>query len=158
MRRGASRPSPPESEKSPEDYGDSPETSSPFSRRDSTATRHSSTLNSPMSTGMSNFGTSATFASQNRWMTGLQNNPSDVKYADAYSNSTGTSGNTQYSTRGSNASSTINGYGRSLNHLAFDNNAATPGFPSSNVRSTSASANWQTSPAGYGVKQEHHYQ
>jgi hypothetical protein len=143
--------------KSPDDYGDSPETTSPLSsRRDSTATKRSSTLNSPMKKGMSmsGFANSATFASQNRWMTGMHGSNTDVKYSDAYSGSN-SGANSTYGTQNGSANG-VNGYRGSTNAFSFEHSNGTAGFPSSNVRSTGAG--WQTSPPAYGVKQENHYQ
>ena len=161
VRRGAGRSSPPESEKSPEDYTQSPETASPISRRDSLATKRSSvTSHSPLS--MAGFG--STFQQQNRWMTPIQ--PLETKYnpADTYPTSTMSSANystyenssaVPHSTMGSSHNSTH--YSRGLNQMSFSSsNTSSPtmGFPSSNVRSTN---NWHTSQPGYGIKREQHY-
>jgi hypothetical protein len=150
VRRGAGRASTQESEKSPDEYAHSPGTASPESRRSSLAmTRNMASASSPVLMGFS-----ANLQHQNRWMTPLQ--PEETKYAQSDSSASTVLGN--YSVQDSRplpSSSTLNS--RNLDHMAFpsvNTQMTSTGFPSSNVRSTSS---WQSSPPGYGVKQEPHY-
>ena len=155
VRRGQNRTSPPESEKSPEEYEHSPEMCSPVSRRDSMATKCSSvSVQSPLQIQ----GSSSLFAHQNRWMTSAQ--PSDVKMSDNYHTTSPNSYLAQDAMSPSTMTPSGSSMARSDYNLSFSSvngsnmYPSTSGFPSSNVRLTN---NWQRAPPGYEVKQETHY-
>lgn len=150
-RRGTTRNSPPESEKSPE-YMDtnSPDTMSPQSRRESVVTKRGSiNLQSPLQLS----GFSATFQQQNRWMMPLHP-PQTATYKTDGSDESGSPTMTHASSQGSVSAN--HNFGNSHSNDFTNSMSFASGNPTS---SSDYSASYLGGLSGhsYRVKQEHHY-
>lgn len=160
VRRGASRNSPPESEKSPEATLEtqSPETISTATSRKN-PTMNGSLVNNSLPFQTAGFKSSSTFQQQNRWMTPLQPPQTETHHVSAAPTSTHINNHESYSTMPPMPLNCTNANPPGLTFPSvntFGNVTATSSAYSTASIAQTAHAHVPTGPP-YGLKIETHY-